>query len=73
MRHAVAKYACRACATSMASVCLSVALVDFDHVEQKVKIGMWQDRSVSWLYLHAERTRIVISCDREFHGERRAG
>ena len=36
--------------TSMTSVCSSVMLVDCGHtVQRKVKIGTWQDRSVSWL------------------------
>jgi len=46
--------ACRAYAKCMTSVCLSVCLsatlVDCDHtVRQKVEIGTWRDRTVSWL------------------------
>ena len=42
--------ACHSYATSMTSVCLSVTLVDCDHiVQQKVETGTRQDWSVFWL------------------------
>ena len=40
-------------------VCLSVTLVDCDNIEQqKVEMGIWQDRSVSWLPAGRSQTRL---------------
>ena len=67
---------CRAYATNMTSVhlsvyvCLSVTLVDCDHImQQKVEMGHdWIDRCLG--YLHAEANRLVSSCDPELYGGR---
>jgi len=41
------------------SVCPSVTLVDCDHMimQRKVEIGIWQDKSASWLSACGSRPR----------------
>jgi len=60
---------CHAYDTNMTSVCLSVTLVDCDHiVQQKVEMGTRQDKSsVFWLPARKSRPgRIAVSCNPDF-------